>query len=50
MLSQYMCEVCNKKTDAVKGQKFKKLPYVLCLQVCDALGLPFCTVLRMPCL
>lgn len=31
--NQYQCEVCNKKVDAIKGQKFGKLPDVLCLSL-----------------
>jgi hypothetical protein len=29
----YQCETCNEKTEALKGYKFAKLPYVLTLQI-----------------
>lgn len=31
--NQYFCDNCQKKVDAVKGCKFSKLPYLLCLQL-----------------
>ncbi|KAF7988412.1 hypothetical protein HCN44_000985 [Aphidius gifuensis] len=32
-VNQYNCEKCNKKTDAHKGLKFKKFPYLLTLHL-----------------
>jgi ubiquitin carboxyl-terminal hydrolase 47 len=31
--NQYLCETCGKKCDAVKGLKFRQLPYLLSLQL-----------------
>jgi ubiquitin carboxyl-terminal hydrolase 47 len=31
--NQYACEVCEEKTDALKGMKFLKFPYILALQL-----------------
>lgn len=31
--NQYMCMVCGKKTDALKGLKFKKFPYMFVIQL-----------------
>jgi ubiquitin carboxyl-terminal hydrolase 47 len=31
--NQYTCENCNKKVDALKGLRFKDLPFLLCLHL-----------------
>jgi len=31
--NQYFCEKCNSKQDALKGLKFKELPYIMALQL-----------------
>ena len=43
--NQYECEQCKRKTNASKGLRFRKFPYILCVQL-ERFAFDFDTMLR----